>query len=316
MRLFLIPWLLIVALLGAQPAGAVTLYTANACIPKPTPGDPASQNSWGTLLNTGANITDGLTSAVSTISVAGSSNVVLTFNCGTLDQTDAAQFVFTGVLTGNIYVLWPNARGRMFSVTNNTTGAFTLGLGVNNGASAPAGATATVPQGYTGTYYSDGTNVYSRVTSGGLTLAANSLPMNIQGVSGPGADVAVPACATALTYTIGSGFGCNAGGGGGGGGGTALAYGGVQTTSFVAVANTIYCVNTAGGVINMTLPATPVAGNQIVFQDCTGTFATNALTVLNNSNLLMGFNANMTVSTANAGATLLYNGATVGWRMF
>lgn len=31
----------------------VTTFTTNIGIPQPTPGDPASQNTWGTLLNTG-----------------------------------------------------------------------------------------------------------------------------------------------------------------------------------------------------------------------------------------------------------------------
>lgn len=293
-------------------AWAATTYTSSICMPKPTQGDPASQNTWGNLLNTGFDIVDAITSRTSSISVAGAANVVLTFNCGSLDQTDNAQFTFTGALTGNIYVLWPNSRNRTFSVKNSTTGGFTLGLGVNNGAGSPAGSTVTIAQGETGPFYSDGTNVAPRTSAGGVYVAANSVVANITGSAAQASSAAVPNCSGALTYATGSGFGC----GSGGGGSPNLTWGGVQTGSFAAAVNTIYCVNTTGGALTMTLPASPVAGNQIVFTDCASTFGNNALTVANNANLLMGLNENMTVSTSNAAATLVYSGVTLGWRMF
>lgn len=297
-------------------AYAATLYSSNVCIPKPTPGDPASQNTWGALLNTGADIIDGITSGNGTINVAGAANVVLTFTCGSLDQTDAAHFTLTGVLTGNIYVLWPNGRSRMFGVTNNTTGSFTLSLGANNGG-VPAGAVVTIAQGQTGLFRSDGTNVYSRVTSGGVYTAANSVVGNATAGALLSQDLAIPTCTGGLTYATGTGFGCNAGGGGGGGGGSGLAFGGTMTTNFAAAASTIYCVDTSGGSLTMTLPATPTVGVQIVFTDCNSSFsASTLLTVANNGNNLMGFNQNMLVGTANAGATLVYSGVTYGWRMY
>lgn len=310
--------LVLTAMVLVPVAWAATTYTTQTCMPKPTPGDVASQNTWGALLNTGSDIIDAITSRASSISVAGASNVVLTFSCGTLDQSDAAHFTFTGALTGNIYVLWPNSRARTFSVTNSTTGSFTLSLAANNGASAPAGLYVAVPQGDTGVYYSNGTDVKTRVTPGGIPIAASSVLGNTSASASLGASLAIPDCTGGLTWAAGSGFGCNSGGGGGGGGGgTALAWGSVQTTSFTAAANTIYCIDTiTTGAVTMTLPATPVAGNQIAFVDCAGGFATNALTVANNTNLLMGLSENMTVNSVNAGATLQYSGVTLGWRMF
>lgn len=308
--------LVAISMVAVPLAWAATTYASNTCMPRPTPGDVSSQNTWGTLLNTATNIIDGITSASTSISVAGASNVVLTFTCGSVDQTDAAHFNFTGVLTGNVYVLWPNGRGRTFSVSNLTTGSFTLSLAVNDGSSGPAGASIAVPQGYTGAYVSDGLNVKSRVTAGGIFLTANSIPGNMTASAAGGTDLPVPTCSGGLTYSPGVGFGCNAGGGGGGGGGSGLAFGGVQTTSFAAAANTIYCVDTTGGTVTMTLPATPTIGNQIVFIDCASNFGTNALTVANNANLLMGFNQNMTVAVANAASTLVYASVANGWRMY
>lgn len=310
MKRFIVAGLAI--LLFSSQAFAATAYSANACGPKPTQGDPASQNIWGNLLNTGTNIWDGLTSAVASISVAGSSNVVLTFTCGSLDQTDAAHFTFTGALTGNIYVLWPNARGRMFSVTNSTTGSFTLSLAANSGGS-PAGAYVAIAQGSTGIFYSDGTNVYPRTTAGGVSVAANSVVGNMTGATAQGASLPVPDCSGALTFASGAGFGCGSGGGGGGGG---LTFGGTQSANFTAAANILYCIDTSAGVVQMTLPATPTTGTQVGWVDCNSSFATYTFTVANNGNNLMGFNANMTVTLANAGATLVYSGATLGWRMY
>ena len=104
-------------------------------------------------------IIDMATSGISTVSVAGSSNVVLTFSAGSTAQDPAGHFIFTGTLTGNIDVLWPNGRTRKFSVANTTTGPFTLSLGVNNGSGAPAGLTVPVAQGEVAAFVSDGTNI-------------------------------------------------------------------------------------------------------------------------------------------------------------
>ena len=135
-----------------------------------TPGDPAVANAWGANLNTDFTLLDNAISGILTLSVAGASNVVLTVANGSADQSRNNKFTLTGALTGNIYVLWPAGRTQAFSVFNNTTGAFTLGAGVNNGAGAPAGATITVPQGGVADLFSDGTNVTARVDNVGIGL--------------------------------------------------------------------------------------------------------------------------------------------------
>lgn len=94
------------------------------------------------------------------LDVSGASNVILTFTNGSPSQTDNAIFVLSGVLTGNINVLFPNGKTKLFMVKNSTTGAFTLSIGANN-SGVPAGSVAVIPQGATGMFYSDGTNVDS-----------------------------------------------------------------------------------------------------------------------------------------------------------
>ena len=124
-----------------------------------TPGDPAYSSSWGTAENTSYSKFDNNINGQVSLGVGGASNVVLTFANGATDQATNSDFTFTGALTGAIYVLWPQSKTYKFSVTNSTTGAFTLGLGANNGAGVPAGSTVTIAQGTTLICKTDGTNV-------------------------------------------------------------------------------------------------------------------------------------------------------------
>ncbi len=152
-----------------------TQISPNAALPIPQTGDPSSSGTWGVIQGTGMEMLDGLICAIESVPVGGNTNVVLTFSAGTLDQTDAAHFNLTGVLTGNVVVLWPNGRDRMFSATNQTTGAHTLSLGVNDGTGNPAGTTQTLAPGTTSQFISDGTNIHPRGASGGLSVIARQI---------------------------------------------------------------------------------------------------------------------------------------------
>lgn len=147
-----------------------------------TPGDPAVRNQWGGNLNSQVfSLVDIYTSGILTKSVAGSSNVTLTFVNGADCESRKAHYILTGALTGNIIVFWPLGHSFMFSVANNTTGAFTVTLAVNSGGGTPAGATAPIPQGTTSFFYSDGTNVVARGSSSGVQALLNSIS-STQGV--------------------------------------------------------------------------------------------------------------------------------------
>jgi hypothetical protein len=129
----------------------------------PTPNDPAVANVWPSLWNTNAGMIDSSIAGLLPLDVSGAANVTLTFTNGSPSQTDNAIFVFSGVLSGNIDILFPNGKTKLFMVKNSTTGAFTLSLGANSTGSpgTPAGSIVGVPQGATGMFYSDGTNVFS-----------------------------------------------------------------------------------------------------------------------------------------------------------
>lgn len=82
-----------------------------------------------------------------------------------------------------------------------------------------------------------------------------------------------------------------------------------------AVSNTGYLCDTSGAAFTVTLPAAPAVGAVIVLVDSAGTFDTNNLTVGRNALNIMGLGENMTVALEGAWVSLVYQGATNGWRV-
>jgi hypothetical protein len=88
------------------------------------------------------------------------------------------------------------------------------------------------------------------------------------------------------------------------------------SSSFSAVAFGGYFVNTSGGAVTATLPASPAVGDSIRFLDAAKTFDSNTFTVGRNGNLIQGDAQDMTVTTESAAFELIWSGATFGWRIF
>lgn len=187
-------------------------FTGELGLSLPTPGDPTVTNAWGTILNTNFSLLDDSIAGLLSLSVAGASNVVLTATAGAANQARLATFNLTGVLTGNIQVLWPENLSFKFAVLNSTTGAFTLSLGADNGSASAAGKTVIIPQGAMGSFASDGVNV----------RPAGSLPATRQVLTaGSAATYTTPAGCTQLRIRmIGGGGGSGGNGGSPGNGGT------------------------------------------------------------------------------------------------
>jgi hypothetical protein len=87
------------------------------------------------------------------------------------------------------------------------------------------------------------------------------------------------------------------------------------STGLNIAANDRYFVNTSGGAATITLPATPLVGDQISLLDLASTFDTNNCTLNRNGNKIMGLTENLILSTEDEAITLVYTGATFGWKL-
>ena len=87
------------------------------------------------------------------------------------------------------------------------------------------------------------------------------------------------------------------------------------SSSITVAANDRYFVNTSSAAVTITLPVAPLTGDSVTLIDLAGTFDTNNLTVARNGLKIMGLTENLIVSVEDAGLTLVYTGATYGWKL-
>ena len=85
-----------------------------------------------------------------------------------------------------------------------------------------------------------------------------------------------------------------------------------KTTNFTAVAGEGYFVDTTSSIVTVTLPTSPSSGDEIVFQDYAGTFATNKI-ILTSSDKIQGSTNDFQNSTNNATINLVYQNTAKGW---
>ncbi len=86
-----------------------------------------------------------------------------------------------------------------------------------------------------------------------------------------------------------------------------------KTSNYNAAANDRNFVDTSGGAVTATLPASPQVGDTIRFLDISGTFDTNNLTVARNGKKINRATSDLVVATENAGFALVFTGDTDGW---
>ena len=87
----------------------------------------------------------------------------------------------------------------------------------------------------------------------------------------------------------------------------------VRTSAFTAVAGNTYMINTSSASFNITLPSSPVVGNQIGFMDVNSTFDVNSATLLRNGVKLFNATADGAIDIKGYAGTLVYTGTTYGW---
>ena len=86
-----------------------------------------------------------------------------------------------------------------------------------------------------------------------------------------------------------------------------------KTSPFTAADKVGYFVNTSGGVVTVTLPASPSAGDVVAIKDYANTFQTNNVTVGRNSSKISGECADGVLNTEGQSITLVYIDGTRGW---
>lgn len=92
-----------------------------------------------------------------------------------------------------------------------------------------------------------------------------------------------------------------------------LSWQSVQSSNFTAVAGQAYACNTSSAAFTATLPASPTAGQMVLFTDYAGTWSTNNLTIGRNGSNILGAASNFTLTTGRGAELFVYIDATQGW---
>jgi len=87
-----------------------------------------------------------------------------------------------------------------------------------------------------------------------------------------------------------------------------------KSTNFNALSGHRYGIDTSSGIVNATLPSSPVVGDAIYFMDFGGAFSANAFSILRNGKTIMNQTSDLTVSTDGQSVGLAWSGAT--WRIY
>ena len=86
-----------------------------------------------------------------------------------------------------------------------------------------------------------------------------------------------------------------------------------KTADFTAVAEKGYLLNTAGGAVTVTLPASATVGDKLAIVDATGSAPTNNITLNRNGLKLYGGTSNIVLNDNRISVHLIYADATNGW---
>jgi hypothetical protein len=91
---------------------------------------------------------------------------------------------------------------------------------------------------------------------------------------------------------------------------------GVKTSAYTAVRGDNVLTNSTGGVFNVTLPASPAAGDTVEIIDAYGTWSTNAVTALRNGSNINGAASDLTLNVSGRRVVFIYIDSTQGWRAY
>ena len=86
-----------------------------------------------------------------------------------------------------------------------------------------------------------------------------------------------------------------------------------KTSNFTAVAEKGYLLNTAGGAVTVTLPASATVGDKITIVDATASASANNITIARNGLKIYGGTSDVILSRDRASTSLIYADTTNGW---
>lgn len=96
------------------------------------------------------------------------------------------------------------------------------------------------------------------------------------------------------------------------GGGTAFQY---KSTSFTAVSQNNYLVDTSGGALTVTLPAAPNVGDVIQLADPTNSWNLNNVTLNGNGKNIASSSSSLTLNISGSLVSLKYISVAIGWQV-
>jgi hypothetical protein len=94
---------------------------------------------------------------------------------------------------------------------------------------------------------------------------------------------------------------------------TTLVARGVSRTSGVSSTGNYFVDHSAP--VNLTMPASPALGDELVISDISGNAATNNITILRNGQPIQGVAEDLIVDISNATIRLVYSNSSKGWRL-
>jgi hypothetical protein len=274
---------------------------------------------WGDITNTNLNILQQSIAGYESVSLNATTGATLAFSNGALSNGKNAVLNLTGTLTSSVNVIIPDSIEKVYTVKNSTSGSFAVTFKTTSGTGATFAATDKGIK----LLYSDGTNVTDINSQLSQINLVNQNEARFEDATG-GQYVGIKSPTTvSSSYTLvlptatgttnqvlqtdGSGnlsFATVTGG---------AAWQAVVTSSLTVVSKNGYFVNTSGGVITATLPASPTLGDFISFIDYNATFDTNNLTIARNGKPIQGLAEDLTVNQERAGLTLVFTDDTQGW---
>jgi hypothetical protein len=135
------------------------------------PAYNSTSPTWDQPLNYNSTILDQMYGNTTSVAVStGAStytNIAAPSSTAAGSTSQAMRINFTGALSANQNVLFPQSVAGLWVVTNSTSGSYTVSLWSNNGSNIQAGTGVVCPQGYSVLVYCDGTNVRLANDGGG-----------------------------------------------------------------------------------------------------------------------------------------------------